>query len=94
MNKFTRLIFTLIFVISVYHLFRDIIQIIRWDFWLTDIAHWPHQWCSPYCDYVTLPLDIIGIVGGYTTIRQNKIGPLSKFTVASMLLWPLVVFIP
>lgn len=70
MNKFLKLIFLIILILSLYHLIRDILQIFNLDSRFTNILHRPHTWCLNYCDYVTLPLDLLEIVGSFYVLKK------------------------
>lgn len=59
---------------SIYHLVRDILQILGVYNLFTEAGHWEHEWCGAYCDYVTLPLDIFLIATSLIVIRNKRAG--------------------
>ena len=94
MNKIIRYLFLLIFILSIYHLIRDIFQTIGINTWLTNFFHRPHQWCKPYCNYVTYPLDLFGIFGSLYELKRNKFDIIGKVLLISQLLWVFAVLLP
>lgn len=94
MKKAIRTIFAIILVFSCYHLIRDVVQILELNNDLTEIFHRNHQWCGQYCNYVTLPLEIFGIIGSIIILRRNKIGIIGIVNLFSLLLWPIFQFLP
>ncbi len=94
MKKAIRTIFAIILVFSCYHLIRDVVQILELNNDLTEIFHRTHQWCGQYCNYVTLPLEIIGLIGATIVLKRNKIGIIGIITLLSLLLWPIFQFLP
>jgi len=94
MKKAIRTIFAIILVFSCYHLIRDVVQILELNNDLTEIFHRNHYWCGQYCNYVTLPLEIFGIIGSIIILRRNKIGIIGIVILLSLLLWPIFQFLP
>lgn len=94
MKKAIRTTFAIILIFSSYHLIRDIVQILGLNNDFTQIFHKNHQWCGPYCDFVTLPIEIIGIIGAAIVIRRNSIGTIGIVVILSLLLWPIFQFLP
>lgn len=94
MNKLARFIFLFILTFSTYHLVRDIIQTVGIHNSFTNILHRPHLWCGPYCNYVTFPLDILGILGSIIVLKRNNISLLGKFIVVALPLWLLAALLP
>lgn len=74
MNKYLRILFIIILVTSTYHFIRDLLQTFDLDSAFTNIAHRPHQWCGAYCDIVTLPFDVAGIVISAIVLKRNRVG--------------------
>jgi len=74
MSTLVRYIFISVLVFSVYHLVRDIVQIIGIRSVFTDFFHWPHVWCSVYCDYMTVPFEAGAIVGSIIVLKRNRVG--------------------
>ena len=94
MKKANSTIFAIILVFSFYHLIRDIVQILGLNNDFTEIFHKNHQCCGQYCDYVTLPIEIIGIIGAAIVIRRNSIGIIGIVVILSLSLWPIFQFLP
>lgn len=88
--SFVSVIFWAILLFSTYHLIRDLLQTLNLDSSFTDIGHRSHQWCGAYCDVVTIPFDILGIVISATILKRGKIGKLGVALIATLPL--LVVF--
>lgn len=93
MRKPVRFGFWLILGFSIYHLVRDILQILGFQAVWVNIFHWPHLWCKPYCDYVTFPLDFWGIIGSGMVIKRDRVGILGTGIILSMSLWLLAVLL-
>ncbi len=89
-----KIIFSLILIFSCYHLIRDILQILDWHNAFTNVLHRPHQWCKPYCDYVTLPLDILGIYGSIVVLKRNRLGVLGMIVLLSFPVWLMAALLP
>jgi len=94
MNQLLRYLFTIIFILSCYHLLRDILQTLDIHNAFTNILHRPHIWCSPYCDYVTYPLDLIGILGSYVILKRNNAGLLGFIILIIQPLWLVAALLP
>jgi len=82
MNKYLKILFIIILVTSSYHMVRDLLQTFNFDSFFTDIAHRPHQWCGQYCDVVTIPFDIVGIIISAIVLKRNKVGLLGVLLLA------------
>lgn len=94
MSKFLKLVFIVIFLASVYHLIRDTLQVFGLHSSFTNILHRPHLWCKPYCNYVTYPLDLLGIVGSLVVLKRDRLGLLGALVVFSLPLWFLATILP
>lgn len=94
MNKYLRIVVILIVFLSSYHLVRDLLQIIGINNLFTNILHHPHTWCGPYCGIVTLPLDLIEIIGGIIVLKRNKFGSLGIILFSTLPLWLLALLLP
>lgn len=84
MSKFWKVVFIIILVASTYHFVRDLLQTFDLDSAFTDIAHRPHEWCEQYCDVVTIPFDIIGIVISAIVLKRSKVGILGSLLLAGI----------
>ncbi len=93
-TKILKVLFTAVLVFSIYHLVRDILQIFDFHSNFTNVMHRPHLWCKPYCDYVTLPLDILGIVGSAVVLRRNDLGVIGALILMLFPLWLLALILP
>jgi|GEM_PF-3350506 len=69
-----RFILVAILIFSIYHFIRDLLQTFNLDNALTDIGHRAHIWCGQYCDVVTIPFDILGIVIPAIILWRNRVG--------------------
>ena len=90
MTKSTRYLFTLILIFSLYHFVRDVLQQFNLDNVFTDILHRPHYWCRPYCDIVTYPLDLLGILGSFYALKTNMVDFFGASVIVAMPLWFLI----
>ena len=92
MENRTVIFFKVILLGAVYHLVRDILQIIGVQNVITEIGHMDHKWCrSFYCDYVTFPVEIFIIVASVIIIKRKRGGILGQVVIvsllASLLMW-------
>ncbi len=94
MKTLLRYFFVTVFVLSSYHLVRDILQTFEIHNSFTNIFHRSHQWCSPFCNYVTYPLDLLGIIGSWIVLKRNKLGVVGTAILISLPLWLLAVLLP
>lgn len=94
MKLFLRYLFIVILFLSSYHLVRDILQSLDIHNAFTNVFHRPHLWCGSYCDYVTFPLDVLGIIGSLVVLKRNKLGVIGKVILFSLPLWLLAVILP
>lgn len=74
MHPMLKLLFIGVLLFSVYHFARDLLQTSNLDSAFTDIGHRAHQWCGGYCDVVTIPFDIFGIVIPAIVLKRNRVG--------------------
>lgn len=94
MNSFLKSFLALILILSIYHLIRDILQILDIEYSFVNIFHRDHIWCKPYCDYVTLPLDFFGIIASFVLLKRNKLGLLGILLILTLPLWLLALYLP
>ncbi len=94
MKPLLRSLFITIFIFSLYHFIRDLLQTFEIHSSFTNIFHRPHQWCSLYCNYVTYPLDLLGIIGSLVVLKRNKLGVLGAVILLSLPLWVLAAILP
>ena len=94
MNKGLCFLIYFIFICFVYHLIRDVLQVFEIHSVFTNFFHRPHLWCSQYCDFVTIPLDLLGIYGAVIILKRNYIGKSGVIFIVSILLafWLMFVF--
>src|SRR3989338_8669755 len=93
-KKLLRCFFIIVLILSTYHLIRDILQSFEIHNSFTNILHRPHLWCKPYCNYVTYPLDFLGIIGSLWVLRKNRLGIAGMIILLSIPLWLLAVILP
>ena len=79
MNSFLRTLVILIFLFAVYHLIRDVLQIMGVENILTGILHWDHVWCGQYCNQITLPVEAGAMIGSAVVLKRNRLGRLGIF---------------
>ena len=91
MPKFLKVIFTIIFIWSIYHLYRDIsTDILGIHNAFVDFGHREYlieRWCDPYCRYTTFPLEIFNIVACYIVLKREWVGLLGKTVLGSLVIW-------
>lgn len=80
MSSFLKIVFWGILLFSLYHVVRDLLQIVGVENMFTTIFHWPHTWCGWYCDWVMLPLELGAIAGATLVLRRNRVGLLGIVT--------------
>lgn len=83
-----------ILVFSIYHLIRDILQTAGINNLFTSVFHRPHLWCRPFCNIVTFPLEIFGVIGSLIVLKKNTFGVLGIILLFSLILWPLAIWLP
>jgi hypothetical protein len=94
MSKFSKVIFIILLVIFSYHLIRDVFQIIEVNNSIVDFLHRDHQWCKPYCDYVTIPPEIFIIISSMIVFKRNEVGKLGLIAFLSLIFWPFFIWLP
>lgn len=87
-------VFIAILIFSAYHFTRDVAQTFDWHTSFSNVGHRSHEWCGQYCDYVTYPLDIAGIVVPIIVLRCNRVGVLGCVLLVSMPLWIIFSVLP
>ncbi|HCR81413.1 MAG: hypothetical protein UY13_C0002G0425 [Candidatus Pacebacteria bacterium GW2011_GWB1_47_8] len=91
LSRSLRIIFKIIFVWSVYHLYRDIsTDILGIHNRFVDFAHRQYpgvRWCASYCKYTTFPPEIFNIVAIYTVLKRDRAGLLGVAVLLSLPLW-------
>ena len=93
MNKLLKFVVILIFLFSIYHLLRDVLQIMNINIPLVNFLHRPHIWCGQYCDLATLTLDLFGIIVGALVLKRNKLGMLGIGLLFLIPLWILAFMV-
>lgn len=91
MTNFFKAIFVAILIFSSFHLAKDTFQVFGVANSLTNILHQSHLWCRPYCDFVTYPLNFLGIFGSIWVLKNNNLGKLGIFVLATFPLWLLAL---
>lgn len=91
MDKFWRSVFILLLIWSIYHLIRDIFtDILGLHNFIVDFGHrnYPEiRWCSSYCQFLTIPLEIFNIVAISIVLQRNKIGLLGLIVLFTLPIW-------
>jgi hypothetical protein len=94
MSRYFRLLFYVICLFTLYHTIRDTLQVFGVHNDLTNLFHSNHLWCKPYCNFVTYPLDLLGVLGAYIVLKRNKLGVLGIAILATLPLWLLATILP
>ncbi len=94
MSPFSKTVFWLVLAVSAYHLIRDLLQTFSLDSAFTDIAHRPHEWCGGYCDVVTIPFDILGIVIAAVVLKRGRVGIQGIALLAMLPVWIAFTLLP
>lgn len=96
MKNSLRLLFILLIIIFSYHLIRDVLQIMEIHNVLTqiDLVYRDHYWCKPYCDYVSIPPEVFGIIGSSIVLKRKKVGAIGVAVLVSLVFWPFAIFLP
>jgi len=94
MKPFSKFVFLSILIFSLYHLLRDVLQTLEIHNGFTNIFHRSHVWCRSYCNYVTFPLDLLGIIGSWIILKRNKLGTIGVIILLSFPLWLLAAVLP
>lgn len=77
----------MLLIFFIYHLIRDILQILNVNNLFSNIGHRLHEWCKPYCNYVTIPPELFGIVASAIVLIRNKVGMTGKILLLSLPIW-------
>lgn len=93
-RELVRLVFGILFAFGVYHTARDLLQVFDLHSGFTNLGHRPHQWCAPWCDYVTLPLDVFTVLASFIVLKRGRVGKLGLILLASLPLWLLSAALP
>ena len=72
---------------SVFHVVRDILQILHIDNIISTSLHTNRAWCNPICDYITFPPEIFIIIAAFIILRRKKFGILGIVALILFLLW-------
>jgi hypothetical protein len=80
---------------ATYHLVRDVAtSSFDVHVGVVDVAHRPHAWCQPICDYVTMPLEAFNIVTIGLVLARRRLGALAVLNAATVPLWLLAWLLP
>ncbi len=82
-----RVIFLLLLLFFIFHTIRDILQIFDIKTPLATFLQTNHPWCRPYCDFVTFPLELFGIVGSLIVLKRKTVGLVGILVLLSLPLW-------
>ncbi|MEK7169038.1 MAG: hypothetical protein AAB778_03435 [Patescibacteria group bacterium] len=92
LSPFLRYFFVIVLVLSTYHFVRDILQTFGIHNAFTNILHRSHtEWCRSYCNFVTYPLYLLGMIGSYIVLNRNKLGTVGVVLLISLLFWLLAL---
>ncbi len=94
LTSFGKLFFRSFLTFSLYHLIRDMAQLMGVHHAGIDVLHTYHAWCGSACDVITLPLDVLGIVGSAIILKRQFWGKWGIALIASIPLWFLFMWLP
>lgn len=94
MSSVIKTVILCILLFNVFHLIRDVAQIIGIQSLVTQFAHIPHMWCQPGCDYVTFPLILISMSMSAYVLYRNYLGKMGRIVIALQLFWPIFTLLP
>jgi hypothetical protein len=87
-------LWAVLLVFFTYHSLRDILQILDIHTFISDLYVTHDQWCSPGCDYVTIPFELVGLVGSYFALVKKRVGIAGWIAIITLPFWPITVFLP
>ena len=93
-KRLFRFFFMVVLIFSTYHLVRDVLQTFEIQNLFTNILHRPHLWCKSYCNFVTYPLDLLGIIGSLFVLKKSKPGTIGTIIILSLPLWLFAALLP
>lgn len=93
-HRLLKILFVGILIFSTYHFVRDIAQTFDWHTDFSNVGHRAHEWCGRYCDVVTYPLDLAGIIIPIIVLKRNKVGTLGILLLAALPLWFIFTLLP
>ena len=94
LNYIEKLFFGTFFIFSLYYLIRDIAQMMGVRHQFINVLHTQHAWCGSACDVVTLPLDVLGIVGSLIVLKRQFVGMWGIILMGTIPLWLLFMWLP
>jgi hypothetical protein len=94
LHPLIKLIFSGFLLFSLYHLVRDVVQIMGMQHPVFDVLHIPHAWCGNGCDWVTIPLDLVGVVGSGIILQRQVVGKWALVLIATMIMWFVFMWLP
>jgi hypothetical protein len=90
MNKFLKLFFIFVIPFSLYHLLRDILQDYHVVNFATNFLKMNKNWCSPYCDFITIPFEVFLIVSAIIIVKRNKTGLVGYLAITIFIIWTMM----
>lgn len=94
LHPLIKLFFSGFLLFSLYHLVRDVVQMMGMRYSIFDVMHIPHAWCGNACDRVTLPLDLVGIVGSSIILQRQYVGKWGVILFATIIMWFVFMWLP
>jgi hypothetical protein len=92
--SFISVIFWAVLLFSIYHLVRDLLQAFNLDSVFTNIGHRSHQWCGSYCDVLTIPFDVLGVIISAIVLKRGRGGRLGLILMATLPLLVIFALLP
>ena len=86
-NKYWQLIVFILLLFSIFHLIRDILQILKIDNIISASLHTSRTWCNPVCDYVTIPPEAFIIMAAPIILFRKKFGILGDLILIVFFIW-------
>lgn len=79
--------FLALILFSFYHLLRDILQIFHIENFASTFLKTDKNWCSSYCNFITVPFELFILGGGVVIVKRNRVGVLGFFVISVFLIW-------
>lgn len=77
----------MLFLFSLYHLVRDVLQDFRVENLATNFLKTPKNWCGGYCDLITFPFELFILGGSIFVLKRGRVGWLGYSVVGVFLVW-------
>ncbi len=75
-----RALFIAVLAFGVYHLVRDVLQIVGVEHTAVTLFHRDHSFCGGICDVLTIPFDLFIIAGSAYALIKDKFDVVGTLT--------------